>query len=249
MESMSSTVQGSSLFARALVGRALAVQALGVTIAAATAMLVAAGAAVAPVYTVKTVMVSGAIALLVMASVRAGHPFARFGAANSVTTIRAAIVAAAAGLVGEVPSTPVAAAAATLAVVAVALDGVDGWLARRTRMISPFGARFDMEVDAFLILVLAVLAWTHGKAGAWVVLAGAMRYLFVAAGTIWHWAAAPLPPSTRRKAVCVLQVVGLAVVVSPFLGSPASVIVAFLTVAMLTWSFAVDTVWLRRHIV
>ena len=41
---------------------------------------------------------------------------------------------------------------------ALALDGVDGQVARRTGTASELGARFDMEVDAFLILVLSVAA-------------------------------------------------------------------------------------------
>ena len=43
-----------------------------------------------------------------------------------------------------------------LSSVALALDGVDGWVARRTRTVSALGARFDMEVDAFLVLMLSV---------------------------------------------------------------------------------------------
>jgi phosphatidylglycerophosphate synthase len=39
----------------------------------------------------------------------------------------------------------------------LALDGLDGWLARRFGLASAYGARFDMEVDGFLILVLALL--------------------------------------------------------------------------------------------
>jgi phosphatidylglycerophosphate synthase len=136
--------------------------------------------------------------------------------------------------------------AALLTLVAVALDGVDGWLARRTGMSSGFGARYDMETDALLILVLAVLAWRQEKAGAWIVLAGALRYLFVAAGFLWAWMTAPLPPSQRRKVVCVVQVAGLGVVVSPLLAAPLSVVVAAATLAALTWSFAVDVLWLRR---
>ncbi len=59
-----------------------------------------------------------------------------------------------------------------LGVVAVALDGVDGVLARSRNEASAFGARFDMETDALLILVLAALVWQHGKAGAWILAAG-----------------------------------------------------------------------------
>ena len=39
---------------------------------------------------------------------------------------------------------------------ALILDGVDGKVARRTGTSTALGARFDMEVDAFLILVLSV---------------------------------------------------------------------------------------------
>ena len=42
-----------------------------------------------------------------------------------------------------------------LATVALLLDAVDGQVARRTRTVSALGARFDMETDAFLILVLS----------------------------------------------------------------------------------------------
>ena len=95
-----------------------------------------------------------------------------------------------------------------LACAATALDGVDGWLARRSGMSSAFGARFDMEVDALLILALSVLAWHHGKAGAWVLLSGLLRYVFLAAGWTWPRMQRPLPASRRRQAVCVIQVVG-----------------------------------------
>ena len=46
-----------------------------------------------------------------------------------------------------------------------------GRLARRTRTASALGARFDLEVDAFLILVLSVYA--ARSLGAWVLLIGA----------------------------------------------------------------------------
>ena len=41
-----------------------------------------------------------------------------------------------------------------------------------------------MEVDAFLILVLAVLVYHSAKAGGWVLLSGGMRYGFVALGQV-----------------------------------------------------------------
>ena len=99
----------------------------------------------------------------------------------------ATIVALVAGLIGEPNVAANAVCAAAASAIAIALDGVDGWLARRTGMVSAFGARFDMEVDALLIQVLAILAWQHGKAGAWILASGLLRYLFVAAGWVWTW--------------------------------------------------------------
>ena len=50
---------------------------------------------------------------------------------------------------------PAVPALVALSVVALVLDALDGWVARRTRTASAFGARFDGEADAFLMLVLS----------------------------------------------------------------------------------------------
>src|SRR5262245_48079916 len=82
---------------------------------------------------------------------------AALGPADRVTLLRAGLVAGAAAFVADPFVQPVQVSALVLlAVVALVLDGVDGWIARRTGTVSEFGARFDMEVDAFLILVLSV---------------------------------------------------------------------------------------------
>jgi phosphatidylglycerophosphate synthase len=175
------------------------------------------------------------------------HPFARFGAANQITTLRAILVALVAGLVGE-PTLPAIAAAAAAASVAVTLlDGIDGWFARRDRTASPFGARFDMEIDALLILALSVLAWRHGKAGAWVVASGLLRYAFVAAGALAPWLRAPLPASRRRQAICVIQIVALTLAMLPSIEPPVSGLLAAVALVTLSYSFLVDTVWLWRR--
>jgi len=192
----------------------------------------------------------GAFALLMLVSlgfVQQHHPFARFGAANQVTTIRALGVALIAALVGELRLPVLAASAALASVVVMALDGVDGWLARRHGVASDFGARFDMEVDALLILALSVLAWRFEKAGAWVIASGAMRYAFVAAGLRWRWLQAPLPPSLRRKTVCVVQLAALTLILVPAVAPPFSAAIAAAALAALTCSFLVDTLWLWRR--
>ena len=175
------------------------------------------------------------------------HPYPRFGPANHVTTIRATLVALVAGVIGH-PATPGALwAVVGLTAVMGALDGLDGWLARRTRMVSAFGARFDMETDALLILILSVLVWQHEKAGAWVLLCGLMRYGFVAAGWRLSWLAQPLPSTWRGKAVAVGQVIGLSVALAPVVPASPSAVVAGATLAALAWSFAIDIRWLSRR--
>jgi phosphatidylglycerophosphate synthase len=124
---------------------------------------------------------------------------------------------------------------------------LDGYLARRWGWASPFGARFDMEVDALLVAVLAILLWSLGKAGPWVLAAGFLRYLFVAAGYLWPLLRHPLPPSRRRQAICVVQVLTLTLALAPLLPPVLSAAVAAGGLALLCYSFAVDTLWLARQ--
>jgi phosphatidylglycerophosphate synthase len=172
--------------------------------------------------------------------VGAHHPYVRFGPANYVTTIRVMMVALIASLIGE-PEIPQAALAASIATaVMTVLDGVDGWLARRSRMTSEFGARFDMETDAVLVMAMSVLIWQYGKAGAWALTGGMLRYIFVIGGWWQPWMARPLRPTRRAKAITVCHMVGLSVGLAPFVPVPLSAIVVALTTAALAWSFAAD---------
>ena len=182
-----------------------------------------------------------------LAPVIGKHPYPRFGPANVVTTIRAMLVALVAVLIGR-PATPeMLWWVIGLTAVMSALDGLDGWLARRTRMASEFGARFDMETDAALILVLSILVWQHEKAGAWVLLCGLMRYGFVAAGWLLPWLAQPLQSTLRGKTVAVGQLLGLSVALAPIVGVPLSAVAAALTLTALAWSFAIDIRRLSRQ--
>jgi phosphatidylglycerophosphate synthase len=176
-----------------------------------------------------------------------------FGAGNLVTLARAALtMLLVAVLTAPVPVRAAPAAAAgwllvALALPAVILDSFDGRLARARGEVSAFGARFDMETDALLILVLAALAWQYGKAGAWILLAGLLRYLFVAAGYVLPWLSRALPPSRRRQAVCIVQIGTLIACVSPVFPRPASDVVALAGLAPLVWSFGLDVAWLARR--
>ena len=198
-------------------------------------------------YPLKAAALFAAIMGLSLGFLQRHHPFARFGAANQITTLRAILVALVAGLVGEPRRPAIAAAAVAAGVTVTLLDGVDGWLARRHGIASPFGARFDMEIDALLILALAVLAWRHEKAGAWVVASGLLRYTFVAAGLVAPRLRAPLPPSRRRQAICVVQIAALTLAMVPAIQPPASALLAGAALAALSCSFLIDTAWLWRR--
>jgi phosphatidylglycerophosphate synthase len=193
---------------------------------------------------IKAAVVFAAILLLVRRGLRTGHPHANFGMANYVTTVRAAMVSGLAALVGEPPTIAAGTGAAAVTFVVAALDGLDGALARRSGSASRFGARFDMEVDALLVMVLSVLVWQHGKAGVWILLAGLWRYLFIAAGWLLPWLTRPLYPSFLRKAICVVLVIGLGALLLPAFAPPLSTYAAAILLAVLSYSFLADTVWL-----
>ncbi|MEU9122575.1 CDP-alcohol phosphatidyltransferase family protein [Streptomyces sp. NPDC048506] len=168
-----------------------------------------------------------------------------FGPANRVTLARTILVGGVTALVADSFDRPSPVPVlVTLATVALVLDAVDGQVARRTGTATPLGARFDMEVDAFLILVLCVHVAV--PLGAWVLSIGLMRYAFVAASWVLPWLRGALPHSMARKTVAALQGVVLVVAGSGIVPrTPAAAAVAG-ALALLVWSFGRDMVWLWR---
>lgn len=199
-----------------------------------------------PMFVIAT-LIYGSICAAVLTSWPARKDF---GWANRVTLFRSSLVVA---LVSVSPflSTPSSNYALWLyaigALLVLILDGVDGKLARVTNTGSEFGARFDMEMDALLILGLCLAVLATDKAGAWVLALGLMRYLFVAASSMLSWLDRPLPESFRRKTICVWQIVTLMVAVVP----PIPPMFASLTLAtallLLAWSFMTDVYWLYQR--
>lgn len=189
------------------------------------------------------------VALVAWERIGRSYPHAQFGAANAITLARAAGTALLAALALE----PRLLAGGVGWIVAagvgclLALDGLDGWFARRQGLASDFGARFDLEVDALLILVLAALAFALGKVGSWVFGIGLLRYAFLLAGRLVPALRGELPPSRRRQAVCVLQIGALGLLLVPGVGPPVSGAIAAGALAALLWSFAVDVRWLLRN--
>lgn len=66
-----------------------------------------------------------------------------------------------------------------LGIIILILDGVDGYLARRFRESSDFGAYLDMEADTFFVCFFCTYYYLENLFGWWVLLPGFMRYLYV----------------------------------------------------------------------
>jgi phosphatidylglycerophosphate synthase len=205
-------------------------------------------ATVLPTRFVPTVIAAfGLVLALVLVLLPRHHPPRRFGAANSVTLVRTAMASLLLGCVGAGEQTELAWWVVGIATLAASLDALDGALARRQGTASAFGARFDMEADAGLVLILSLLAWQFDKAGPWVLAAGFMRYAFVLAGLWLPWLRAGLPASVRRQTVCVVQVVTLIACLVPIVPVPWSAVLAALGLAALAASFLIDIAWLARE--
>jgi phosphatidylglycerophosphate synthase len=151
---------------------------------------------------------------------------------NVVTALRVLVISAVGlGLHGA-PGVLLAA----LVVLVFALDAVDGRFARRAGTTSSFGAHFDMEADAFLILALDLELWTRGQLGAWVLLPGLLRYLTVLGGTLISPRAGEMPRSRFGSSACgVLVITLIAAFIVP---NPWATAVAAAGSALVVWSFA-----------
>lgn len=167
------------------------------------------------------------------------------GPADLVTLTRAILVGGVVALtMASFSQRPPIAMMTTLATVALLLDAVDGKVARRTGTASALGARFDMEVDAFLILVLSV--FVARSLGVWVLTIGAMRYAFVVAAWALPWMRASLPSRYWRKVVAATQGVVLVVASAHVLSRPLMTATLVCSLLLLVESFGRDVVWLWR---
>jgi phosphatidylglycerophosphate synthase len=190
------------------------------------------------------VYVLGLRALLGGAARRAGAT--TLGPADAVTLARAALVGGVTAVVADrlVAGTVPVATLVVLASVALVLDGVDGKVARRTGTASPLGARFDMEVDAFLVLVLSVQVALLATPCALVI--GGMRYAFVVVSWAMPWLSGTLPARFSAKVVAAGQGVVLVVVCAGVLPRPVAAALVVAALAALLWSFGQSVAWLWR---
>lgn len=183
-----------------------------------------------------------------LAAALSRSPRGQFGPADLVTLARSTLVGSVTALVasdlaGRPADTVVLVSIATAALL---LDAVDGRVARATATVSPLGARFDMEVDAFLLAALSV--HLIPSLGPWVLAIGGMRYAFVAAGWVLPWLRGPLTPTRAGRSIAAIQGVILVTASSGVLEPQVAAILAVFALTLLTWSFGRDVgrLWRAR---
>ncbi len=176
----------------------------------------------------------GSFGVLLYIARRAYTPRGRFGWANAVTLLRLIV------LLTLTSPTNALSAPAALGVVGVVLglDLLDGFLARARGDASPFGAHFDMESDAELVLVVTLRLWLGAGMGAWVLFAGLLRYSYVIA--LWLWpsrtSAREAPRSRFARYSFAMLMVGLCG--GLVLPAPLSSASALCGTLVVSWSFA-----------
>jgi hypothetical protein len=103
-----------------------------------------------------------------------------------------------------------------------------------------------MEVDAFLILVVSVLA-AH-SVSLWVLVIGAARYVYVAAGWMLPWLREPVPTRYWCKVVAAIQGIVLTVAAAGIVPEPVVDVALLGALALLAESFGREVWWLwLRH--
>ncbi|CAM3700520.1 CDP-alcohol phosphatidyltransferase family protein [Smaragdicoccus niigatensis] len=190
-------------------------------------------------------LASSAVIHIVLARALGRDGRTALGPANRVTLARAILAGGIAALVAsrftsDIPTALIV----SLTVPALMLDAVDGRVARHTGSVSATGARFDGEVDAFLILVLSVEV--SRTLGAWVLAIGAARYVLWAAEWVWPWLRKPVPPRYWRKVVAAVQGITLTVAMANVLPEVLNVVMIAGALVLLAESFGHDVIWLLR---
>ena len=130
--------------------------------------------------------------------------------------------------------------------ISLVLDGLDGYLARLLNQISEFGAKFDLETDTFLLLLLSFSLYKDLNANVTVFLIPFYRYVFFILQFKFKWLKASLPESMRRRFICFF--VTFLLIISHFSSFPTHLVDGFinLSILLITFSFLEDIIWLYR---
>jgi phosphatidylglycerophosphate synthase/uncharacterized membrane protein YbhN (UPF0104 family) len=165
-------------------------------------------------------------------------PDGRFGVPNLITTARLIMTMGLLFASGRHPGWQLTVAAGVI----LLLDVVDGWLARRMDQSSAFGASYDVEADALLVMTIAMLLFNRGTAGPWVLTAGFLRYLYVLAPAIIPTPVGQAPRSRHGRIVYVTMLTCFMLALA--LGGEYGRLLALAGTLVITASFA-HSFWQR----
>ena len=192
---------------------------------------------------------------LVLAALITRHSRARrFGVADVVTLVRGVGVCFLAGLTLQALAGGLARHGVLIVIImgtlCLTLDGVDGRVARARGEATAFGARFDVEIDAAMLVVLSVAVAALGIAGWWVLAIGALRYGYVATSLVVPALRTPLPYRYSAKVIAVAQAIALLAALTFRLTHGEHWLANTLLLAALAslcWSFGRSVIWQLRH--
>lgn len=140
---------------------------------------------------------AGAFGVLIVQMRGRWVPKGLFGVANTLTTARLLATLALCALHERIGGFMVAAVALTLC----AVDIVDGWVARRTKTESAFGATYDVEVDTLLVVTLLFLLVERGHVGAWVLFVCYWHYVYFLAPVLFPTPVGAAPRSLFGRTI------------------------------------------------
>lgn len=128
---------------------------------------------------------------------------------------------------------------ASVALIILALDGVDGYLARRFKESSDFGAYLDMETDTFYVCLFCTFYYLNHQLGSWVLLVGYARYLYVGLILVFRLQAKKEKSTRFAKtiAVTLFTALLLPLVSAPNIYKPAMILAAILVIYSFGLSF------------
>ena len=101
--------------------------------------------------------------------------------ANAITTVRFVLIAIAIGLADNLSYEQLF----VMLGIAVLLDVADGFLARKLKESSALGLHYDMEVDAFFVLIMGVYFFISRDVPFWILVPGLLRYLYTTMMALW----------------------------------------------------------------
>ncbi len=167
-----------------------------------------------------------------------------YGAGNSMTILRGALIA---GLTGFLflpwPPGWMAWIPGALYTAAALADFLDGYLARITDRTTRMGEILDLSFDGLGVLVASVLAVQYGQVPLWYLAVALARYIFMGATWLRRRQGLPvheLPPSVRRRTFAGIQMGFLFFILMPVFSPPGTHIAALVFAAPFLAGFMID---------